>query len=194
MSDPPPNLYYDLIQQLDDVKDGILQLESDHVRSVQQHAFRRFEPPGWEPETFEAITRKLCRLDDSIKHWSTNYGIQSLPFEEIKISAEITSVVSKVSYLDFDHLVERLPQFGVKVLLQSFVSCIMYLKIFSDPFFGVSEPPSSCKSTEKEGSTNTLELEDAKIQDEVKTGSNEGDLGAMLNRMYKRFQDCKCLL
>lgn len=197
----PPAEGYDpdmLFQNLANVQVGVMQLENerqnleDQVKKLQRSAFKRFDAPEWEPITLEDIARQLETLEFDIKRWSKDYSARTLPFPNVEYSESLIGIVTQVSCFTIADIIDRLPQDGTRLLVHGVIACVMYRKIFEDPFFGVTDrcampyeedPAASSQATEKDALNPRLAQEPSDTQ-----------FGEMLSHLYEHFRDCEPIL
>ena len=194
----PPADSYDpdmLFQNLSNVQVGVMQLENERqileekVKKLQRSAFKRFDSPEWEPVTLEDIARQLETLEFDIKRWSKDYSARTLPPSSLEYSDPLIGIVTQVSCLSIADIIDRLPHDGTRLLVHGIIACIMYRKIFEDPFFGVTDrcalpyeddPAASSQTTDKD----LLNLRSA-------PEPSDSQFGEMLSHLYEHYRDCK---
>lgn len=135
------------IQEIEQNRSRIAELEGQQeqlqetLRRIQVHAFKRFDPPCWSPQSNDDISRKLDRLDDTAKSWAKRNSIMDMSSLDTprlpKTSKKLLEAFDGFAHPTEGMILMGLPHDKAWVLIQSFILHHVYNDVFNEPFFGL---------------------------------------------------------
>lgn len=183
-----------LERELEEALIKIKEMESEQeattlaLRNVQIQAFKRFDAPGWTPQSDEVINARLSSLDANVKAWAKANSIGDIlmleKLSQSTSSAKLLRALDGFAEPPEGMLFMGLPNDKAWALVQGFVMHQLYEDVFGEPFFGLDNrlQVSAQVKTDKDGPSPPVQHEPKPIKGFVQA----------LQVMYEELLECKC--
>lgn len=156
-------------------------LESS-IRKIQTKTFKRFDSSNWAPDSNEDISRKLDRLESSVRSWAKRHSIPNMRHVQTAtpLPPKLLEILKDFAKVEEDLSPLNLPDDKAYVLVEAYVMHQLYCDVFDDPFLWLSDRAGTL-----------IDMSD----DAQKTPSSRAlRMQSNFESLYEEFRDCKVTL